>query len=92
MRTDVIGVQENDIGFIIDKRFWGHGYATEAARVCLRYGIETLKMKRIVASMETKHLASRAVAEKIGLRFEKEFINSRNRDLPTNLLSIETDR
>jgi ribosomal-protein-alanine N-acetyltransferase len=91
MRAEVNGVQENDLGYIIDKRFWGRRYATEAAKACLRHGLENLKMKRIVASMETKHLASKAVAEKIGLKFEREFINSRNRNLPTALLSIETD-
>ena len=62
---------------------------TEAAKACLQYGLEVLKMKRIVASMETKNLASKAVAENIGLRLEQEFVNSRNRDLPTFLLSTE---
>ena len=89
MRTKVNGVEENDLGYILDKKFWNQGFATEAAKACLQYGLEVLKMKRIVASMETKNLASKAVAENIGLRLEQEFVNSRNRDLPTFLLSTE---
>ena len=89
MRVEVNGVLENDLGYIIDRQYWGKGFATEAAGACLRYGIDILKMNRIVASMETKHFASKAVAEKIGFQFEREFINARNRNLPTVLLSIE---
>lgn len=92
MRVEVNGVQENDLGYILDKKYWNQGFATEAAKACLQHGLEQLKMNRIVASMETKNLASKAVAEKIGLRLEREFTNPRNRDLPTFLLSIEAIR
>jgi ribosomal-protein-alanine N-acetyltransferase len=62
---------------------------SEAAKACLEFGVEKLGMKRIVASMEVNHHASKSVAEKIGLKFEREFINKRNRDLLTTLLSYE---
>ena len=88
MRSEVNGILENDLGYIFDKQVWSQGFATEAAKACLQYGIDHLNMKRVVASMETKHLASRAVAEKIGLRFECEFINARNRHRPTALLAL----
>jgi [ribosomal protein S5]-alanine N-acetyltransferase len=88
MRTEVNGVLENDLGYILDNAFWGKGLATEVAHACLQYGIKSLGLRRIVASMETKHLASKAVAEKIGFQMELEFINSRNRNLPTYLLSV----
>jgi ribosomal-protein-alanine N-acetyltransferase len=91
MRSEVNGVQENDLGYILGKEFWGKGFATEAAAACLKYGITVLGLKRIVASMATHHLASKRVAEKIGLKLEREFINSRNRDLPTFLLSWDKD-
>lgn len=92
MRVEVNGVEENDLGYILDRKFWNQGFATEAAKACLHYGLHELKMKRIVASMETKNLASKAVAKKIGLRLEREFLNARNRDLPTYLFSIEAGR
>jgi ribosomal-protein-alanine N-acetyltransferase len=91
LRSEVNGVQENDLGYILGKEFWGQGFATEAAAACLKYGITVLGLERIVASMATHHLASKRVAEKIGLKLEREFINSRNRDLPTFLLSWDKD-
>jgi RimJ/RimL family protein N-acetyltransferase len=57
MRIEVNGVQENDLGYILDKKYWGQGYATEAAKACLQYGFDKLNMKRIVASMETESLS-----------------------------------
>lgn len=87
LRVEVNGVPENDLGYILAKNHWGRGYATEAARGCLRYGFEQLRLARIVANMESKHLKSKKVAETIGMRFECEFINQRNRNLPTLLFS-----
>jgi [ribosomal protein S5]-alanine N-acetyltransferase len=88
MRTEVNGVEENDLGYIFSKEYWGKGLATEAASTCLKYGKEILQLERIVASMENKNIASKRVAEKIGMKLEREFINARNRNLPTLLFSI----
>jgi ribosomal-protein-alanine N-acetyltransferase len=85
--SEINGINENDLGYILDKKFWGHGYATEAAEACLHYGFKTLGLNRIVANMETRHIASKRVAEKIGLQIECEFINLRNRNFLTFLLS-----
>lgn len=52
-------------------KYWGAGYATEAARACLRYGFEQLKFERIVAITRPQNTASQRVLEKIGMRFEK---------------------
>lgn len=90
-RVMINGVLENDLGYIIDKKYWGQGFATEASKACLQYGIDKHGMKRIVANMAVDHLASKKVAEKIGFKLEREFINSRNRDLPTFILSFEID-
>jgi ribosomal-protein-alanine N-acetyltransferase len=89
LRLEVDGEEENDLGYILAHRFWGNGFATEAAGACLVYGFESLGFQRVVASMEEKHLASRRVAEKIGFRLERSFRNARNRNLPTILLSRE---
>jgi RimJ/RimL family protein N-acetyltransferase len=46
---------------------WGKGYASEAARECVRYGLEDLGLARIIAITAPEHVASRRVMEKIGL-------------------------
>lgn len=83
LRVEVAGVLEVDLGYIFAKDVWGRGLATEAASACLHHGLFALGLPRVVANMEARHLASRRVAEKIGLRFEREFRNARNRGLPT---------
>ena len=86
LRTMINGKLENDLGYILDKNYWGQGLASEAAAACLKFGTETLGLNRIVANMEDLHVESRKVAEKIGMRFELTFINPRNRNLNTWLL------
>ncbi len=39
---------EYDIGFRLFRNSWNKGYATEAARACLQYGFEKLKINKIV--------------------------------------------
>lgn len=64
-------MEDVDIGFSIFERFWGHGYATEAARALLQHGRTTLRLPRIVAITAPHNDRSAAVLQKIGLRFEK---------------------
>jgi RimJ/RimL family protein N-acetyltransferase len=63
-------VDEYDLGYRFFEEHWGHGYATEAARAVLRYGIERWRGARIVGKAIVENLASRRVLEKIGLTFE----------------------
>jgi RimJ/RimL family protein N-acetyltransferase len=86
IRLSVNEKDEWDLGYIIDKNHWGKGFATEAASAAFTYG-KNKGLKRIVASMAVDHLASRKVAEKIGMKLECEFVNSRNRNLRTFLLA-----
>ena len=58
-----------EIGWRLDRRQWGHGYATEAAQAVLRYGFEDCTLERIVSIRDVTNEASRRVMEKLGLRF-----------------------
>ncbi len=89
LEIDLLGNRENDLGYILDKEYWGRGLATEAAKACLNFGIKSLGMKRMVATMETSHLASKKVAEKIGFSVTEEFINEKNCNKPTYLMIYE---
>lgn len=51
------------------KEHWNKGYATEASLGLLKYGFETLGLKKIVSSAHTENLASRRVMEKIGMQY-----------------------
>lgn len=87
--STIDGQPENDLGYIIFHTFWNQGYASEAAEACKRYGLEQLRLTRICANMPADHVASRRVAEKIGMSFEREFHNARNRNILTCLYAVE---
>lgn len=59
-----------ELGYWLGVPYWGKGYATEACQEVLRYGFETLKLRRIFASYVTDNPASGRVLEKIGMRNE----------------------
>jgi RimJ/RimL family protein N-acetyltransferase len=54
------------LGYCFDEAAWGHGYATEAARVLLRWAFGTLDLNRIQAQTDTRNVASARVLEKLG--------------------------
>jgi RimJ/RimL family protein N-acetyltransferase len=61
-----------EIGWRFLRRHWGHGYATEAARPLLHYGLTVCGLDRIVSIRHVDNIASQRVMEKLGLRFDHE--------------------
>ena len=60
-----------DLGFALLPRFWGHGYALEAAKAVLTLAHGTLGLRRVVAITNPDNTRSIRVLEKLGLRFER---------------------
>jgi RimJ/RimL family protein N-acetyltransferase len=63
---------EVEVAYLIDKTCWGQGLGTEAAQAVLDYGFNQLNLTRLVCLIERENVASIKVAEKIGMRFERE--------------------
>jgi RimJ/RimL family protein N-acetyltransferase len=59
-----------EIGFWIGKKYWGHGFSSEAVRLALKIGFEQLELHRIYAWTYEKHIASRKVMERCGFKLE----------------------
>lgn len=62
--------KEAELGYSFNRRFWGQGYATEAARAFVAFGFEELGLHRICATCAPANVASARVMEKIGMRRE----------------------
>ena len=61
-------MEEVELGYLFARRFWGRGFATEAARACLTYGYEKIGLTGIVALTDLDHEKSQNVLKKIGFR------------------------
>ena len=72
-----IGLDANDqqgvLGYCFARPAWGQGFATEAARLILDFGFETLGIHRVRAGCDSENAASLRVLEKIGMRREGYF-------------------
>ena len=60
-----------DIGFAFSSRFWGKGYAVEAASAVMSYGRSAFGLDRIVAIVSPENSSSKKVLEKLGMRIER---------------------
>lgn len=60
------GTEEIELGYLFARKFWGKGFATEAAAACVQYGFEKLNFREIIAITDLKNVASQRVLEKIG--------------------------
>ncbi len=56
-----------DVGWRLGSEHWGSGYATEAAKVALRYGFEKLQFEEIVAMAAKENIRSHRVMERLGM-------------------------
>ena len=66
------GVDEVEIAYLIAKPWQRQGLGAEAARALVRYGFESLRLRRLIALIDPEHEASIRTAQKAGLRLEKE--------------------
>ena len=71
---EVEGRQEVEVGYLFLRALWGQGLATEAARACRDHGFAHLGLVRLISLIDVRNAASRRVAEKLGMRLEKEII------------------
>jgi ribosomal-protein-alanine N-acetyltransferase len=68
------GRQEIELAYLIDRRRWGEGLATEAAQGILRYAREQLGLQRVICLIMHGNTASVRVAEKLGMRYERDML------------------
>ena len=57
-----------EIGYSIEKKYWGQGLATEMVEALVAYGFSTLNITAIVACTELPNIASQRVLEKSGFK------------------------
>jgi RimJ/RimL family protein N-acetyltransferase len=61
-----------EIGWALRHEFWGRGYAAEIGRAGLAFAFDVLEAHAVVSCTERHNVRSRAVMERIGMRYAGE--------------------
>lgn len=70
------------LGYRIMRKHWRQGYASEASVELLRHAFETVGVRRVVADTMAVNAGSRAVMEKVGMRFVRTYFVDFDDPLP----------
>ena len=89
LRWEIDGKLETEIAYLLDKNFWHQGLATEAASGIMSYAFEKLNETRLICLMDPENIASQKVAERIGMRLERQVDGIAGDNFPTLIYAIE---
>ncbi|KPJ59781.1 MAG: hypothetical protein AMJ46_09825 [Latescibacteria bacterium DG_63] len=69
---EVAGKPEVELGYDLRSDYWGQGLATEAATAVRDFAFNELALSRLISLIRPTNVASRRVAEKIGMSKERQ--------------------
>lgn len=78
---------EIDLGYRYIRKYWGNGYATEAAKAVLAYGIAQ-KLPNIVGRASIHNQASVKVLDKIGLVYQGTYTDPETCDVSVRYVCL----
>ena len=79
---------EIEVAYLLDKKFWHQGLATEAAIGILAYAFDTLNLSRIICLMHPDNMASQRVAQRVGMILEGSVDDIAADNFPTLIYAI----
>ncbi len=65
-----------DIGWVTHQDFQRQGYAYEATYALMEYAFKNFPIRRLIADIDTRNPESGAMASKLGMRREAEFVDA----------------
>jgi [ribosomal protein S5]-alanine N-acetyltransferase len=79
-----VSESEGEIGYWLDRAFWGRGYGLEAARRLVRFGLDELGLTSILAGCADDNVASAAILTRLGFARQADvrvFSSSRQEEI-----------
>jgi ribosomal-protein-alanine N-acetyltransferase len=61
---------EAELGYALNRTYWGQGYMTEAVQALLSFGLTTPRLHRVFATYHSENHASERVLQKVGMQKE----------------------
>jgi len=71
--------EDVELGYRLNRRAWGKGYATEGSKALIEKCFSELDAERVIADVIVDNVASARVLEKIGFRAMKRFVGEDGR-------------
>ena len=68
---NIEGTIERELGYVLAREHWAHGYATEAAAAMRDHALSALGLRRLIALIHPHNDASKRVARKLGFGYER---------------------
>lgn len=62
-----------EVGWRMARKYWGQGYASEAAQACLHFAFTVLQEKELVSFTATSNVRSQAVMRRLGMAYRRTF-------------------
>ncbi len=72
LNQEVEGLPEVELGYVLAPQYWQRGLALEGTQALKDYGLKQLGFPRLISLIAPGNTASCHIAEKIGMRFERE--------------------
>jgi RimJ/RimL family protein N-acetyltransferase len=72
--------RRGELGYMVAREHWNHGYCTEAARALMDFGFKVLDLNRIQAMHVPRNPSSGRVMEKLGMTREavlRQYVSNR---------------
>jgi ribosomal-protein-alanine N-acetyltransferase len=67
VRQTINGADECEVGYLIHRPYWRHGFATEGALACRDHAFTSLSMPRVISLVRPENAASQGVARNLGM-------------------------
>ncbi len=71
--------EEGEIGYVINRKYWGLGYMTKACKAVIEFGIDYLGLKVIAIRHAKDNIGSKRVIEKCGFLYENEVFDEKRK-------------
>lgn len=71
---NIDGKEYIGVAYILNKKYWSKGYATEGVRACIEYAFKKLNANKVIAQIRPENKSSLNVAKRLNMKKESEYI------------------